>query len=198
MFDVVELVRAAGYMGLFAIIFSECGLLFGAIFPGDSLLFTAGLIASRGYLNIFVLVPLLFVAAVLGDNVGYFIGKKTGPRVFNREESFFFRKENAEVARRFFERHGPKSIVLARFMPILRTFAPVLAGVGRMDYKTFFRFNLVGGALWSIGITLAGFFLGNVIPDVDKYLLPIVGVIVLTSFYPLIPHLFKRARRKRE
>lgn len=196
MFDIIAFVEAAGYLGLFAIVFAECGLLVGAIFPGDSLLFTAGLLASRGYLNVVILIPLLFVAAVAGDNVGYWIGKKSGPRVFTREESFFFHKDHAERARRFFEEHGAKSIVLARFVPIVRTFVPVLAGVGKMDYRTFFRFNLIGGALWSAGITLAGFFLGNVVPDIDAYLLPIVGAVVLISFYPLISHVFVSVRRK--
>ena len=196
MFDLVSLVKTAGYFGLFTIIFSECGLLVGFFLPGDSLLFTAGLLASQGYLNIYVLAPLFFAAAVLGDNVGYWIGKKTGPHIFNREESFFFRKENVKIAEKFFSEHGAKSIVLARFIPVIRTFAPVLAGVGNMDYKIFFRFNLLGGFLWGMCITLAGFFLGSAIPNIDKYLLPIIVAIILTPLYPFVPHVVRKARRR--
>lgn len=191
MFDVIALVKAAGYFGLFGIIFSECGLLVGILLPGDSLLFAAGFLASRGYLNIFVLAPLLFIAAVAGDNFGYFIGRKTGPRVFNREESFFFHKDNAEKAKEFFEKYGVKSIILARFLPVVRTLVPVLAGVGRMDRRTFFLFDLLGGVLWSSGITLTGYFLGNLVPDIDKYLLPVVGAIIIISLLPMLLHVLK-------
>ncbi|OHB23073.1 MAG: hypothetical protein A3J67_02145 [Parcubacteria group bacterium RIFCSPHIGHO2_02_FULL_48_10b] len=196
MFDIIELVKAAGYFGVFAVIFAESGLLFGFFLPGDSLLFTAGFLASQGYLNIFILVPLLFFAAIAGDNLGYVIGKKIGPHVFSREESFFFHKKNIEIARAFFEKHGVKSIILARFLPVVRAIIPILAGVGKMDQKTFFMFDLLGGLIWGAGITLAGYFLGNLVPNVDKYLLPIIGTIILSSFLPTAIHIVKNRKHK--
>ncbi len=194
MFDILTIVKTAGYLGVFAIIFAESGLLLGFFLPGDSLLFTAGFLASQGYLNIFILVPLLFFAAIGGDNLGYLIGKKFGPRVFNREESFFFHKKNVAVAEAFFAKHGVKSIILARFLPVVRAFIPVLAGVGNMDRKTFFLFDLLGGFIWAVCITLIGYFLGNLIPNIDKYLLPIIAVIILTSFIPTAIHIIKNRK----
>src|SRR5438105_941981 len=147
-----KLILSAGYVGLFLIIFAESGLFFGFFLPGDSLLLTAGLLASRGVagLNIFVLIPLLFVAAVLGDSVGYWFGAKTGPRIFIRDDSLLFRRKNLVAAKAFYEKHGGKTIVLARFMPFIRTFAPIVAGAAEMHYRYFLSYNLIGGALWSI------------------------------------------------
>src|SRR3989338_8816620 len=195
-FDLTEILPTIGYLGIFAIVFAESGLLFGFFLPGDSLLFTAGFLASQGYLNIFILVPLLFFAAIAGDNLGYVIGKKIGPHVFSREESFFFHKKNIEIARAFFEKHGVKSIILARFLPVVRAIIPILAGVGKMDQKTFFMFDLLGGLIWGAGITLAGYFLGNLVPNVDKYLLPIIGTIILSSFLPTAIHIVKNRKHK--
>lgn len=189
--DPIKLIESFGYAGLAFIIFAESGLLFGFFFPGDSLLFTAGLLSSRGILNIAAVVAISFVAAVAGDNVGYSFGKKVGPRIFNREKSLLFDKEHLVKAQIFYEKHGSKTIVLARFMPFIRTFAPIVAGVGSMDYKTFFTFNLIGGLLWAVGMPLAGYFLGRVIPDIDKYLLPIIGFIILASVLPTAIHLLK-------
>jgi len=189
MFDIPTLVTNAGYLGLFAIIFAESGL-FVFFLPGDSLLFTAGLVAAGGYLNIWILAPLLFAAAVLGDNVGYVIGERVGKRLWTWEDSFLFRRSHLEKTQRFYEEHGAKTIVLARFVPIVRTFAPVLAGVGRMEYRTFFAYNLFGGFLWAVCITLAGYFLGQFIPGIDRYLLPIIGIIILASFLPFIKLFF--------
>ena len=135
--DLISLIKTAGYLGLFFIVFAESGLFIGFFLPGDSLLFTAGFLASQGYLNIWILAPLMFVAAVLGDNFGYAFGKKVGPALFNKEDSFLFHKDHLVKANDFYAKHGPKTIVMARFLPIVRTFAPILAGVGKMEYKTF-------------------------------------------------------------
>lgn len=185
------LIETFGYIGLFAIIFAESGLLFGFFLPGDSLLFVAGFLASQGLLSLPILLVTCFTAAVLGDNVGYAFGRRVGKRLFNREDSLFFHKKNVLKAQAFYEKNGPKAIVIARFMPVVRTFAPIVAGVGSMHYRTFMTYNLVGGALWAIGLNLAGFFLGSLIPNVDKYLLPIVLVIVVASVAPSVIHLLK-------
>lgn len=188
-FDLVELIRAVGYLGVFTIVFLESGLLIGFFFPGDSLLFTAGFLASQGYLDIKILILGCFFFAVLGDSIGYYIGKKLGPKIFNKDNSIFFHKKHLLKAQRFYDKHGGKTIILARFIPIIRAFAPVVAGVGKMDYKKFVTFNLVGGVLWAIGVTLAGYYLGSLIPDVDKYLLPIVGLIIIASILPGLHHI---------
>lgn len=179
-----ELVKAIGYLGVAGIVFAESGLLVGFFLPGDSLLFTAGLLASQGFLHIGWLIIITFVAAVVGDNVGYVFGLRVGPRIFTREDSRLFHKDNLIKAQKFYEERGPITIVLARFMPFVRTFAPIVAGVGKMRYQTFFWFNILGGALWTLGLNLAGYYLGQVIPGVDRYLLPIVILIVLFSVLP--------------
>lgn len=188
-FDLVELIRTVGYLGVFTIVFLESGLLIGFFFPGDSLLFTAGFLASQGFLDIKILITGCFLAAVAGDSIGYLIGKKLGPKIFNRENSIFFHKKYLERAQKFYDKHGGKTIILARFVPVIRAFAPVVAGVGTMNYKKFLAYNLIGGVLWAIGVTLAGYYLGSLIPDVDKYLLPIVGLIVLASILPGLHHI---------
>src|SRR3989344_3004917 len=187
-FDLVSLIQTVGYLGVFTIVFLESGLLIGFFFPGDSLLFTAGFLASQGYLDIKVLISGCFIAAVLGDSIGYLIGAKLGPKIFTKDNSIFFHKKHLERAQRFYDKHGGKTIILARFIPVIRAFAPVVAGAGKMDYKRFLIFNLVGGVLWAIGVTLAGYYLGNLIPDVDQYLLPIVGLIVIASVLPVLHH----------
>lgn len=188
-FDLVSLVKTAGYLGVFTIVFLESGLLIGFFFPGDSLLFTAGFLASQGYLDIKILILGCFLFAVLGDSLGFHIGKKLGPKIFNRDSSIFFHKKHLETAQKFYEKHGGKTIILARFIPVARAFAPVVAGVGKMDYKKFITFNLVGAVLWAIGVTMAGYYLGSLIPNVDKYLLPIVGLIILVSILPGLHHI---------
>lgn len=187
-FDLVSLIRLTGYLGVFGIVFLESGLLIGFFFPGDSLLFTAGFLASQGYLDINILVAGCFIFAVAGDSIGYLIGLKLGPKVFTKDNSFIFNKKHLDRAQRFYDKHGGKTIILARFLPVIRAFAPVVAGAGKMDYKRFVVFNLVGGVLWAIGVTLAGFYLGNLIPNVDKYLLPIVGIIIIASILPGLHH----------
>lgn len=191
MFDLIALIKTTGYLGLFGIIFAESGLLIGFFLPGDSLLFTAGFLSSQGFLNPVWLSALTFIAAVLGDNVGYSFGKKVGPMIFKKKESLLFNKENLERAKKFYEKHGPKTIVLARFMPVIRTFAPILAGVGKMNYGTFFFYNLAGGFLWTFGIVWGGYYLGSSIPNVDKYLLPIIAGIILLSIAPTLLHILK-------
>lgn len=188
-FDLVELIKTAGYLGIFAIVFLESGLLIGFFFPGDSLLFTAGFLASQGFFDIKILIAGCFFFAVLGDSIGYLIGKNLGPKIFTKDNSIFFNKNHLLTARRFYDKHGGKTIILARFVPVIRAFAPVVAGAGKMDYKRFLIFNLVGGVLWAIGVTLAGYYLGSLIPDVDKYLLPIVGLIIIASILPGIHHM---------
>jgi membrane-associated protein len=190
-FDLVELIKTAGYLGVFGIVFAESGLLIGFFFPGDSLLFTAGFLASQGFLNIWILAVGCFICAVLGDSVGYAFGHKVGKRIFHRQDSIFFHKDNLLRAKTFYERHGKKTIILARFMPIVRTFAPIVAGVGDMHYPTFLSYNIIGGALWAIGVSLAGYWLGMMIPDVDQYLLPIVLVIVVASVAPSAIHVLR-------
>lgn len=187
-FDLIALIKTAGYLGIFTIVFLESGLLIGFFFPGDSLLFTAGFLASQGYLNISVLIIGCFIFAVLGDSIGYYIGAKLGPKIFSKENSIFFHKKYLERAQKFYDKHGGKTIILARFIPVIRAFAPVVAGAGKMDYKRFVTFNLVGGVLWAIGVTLAGYYLGSLIPDVDKYLLPIIGLIIIASVLPALHH----------
>lgn len=190
-FDLEKLIQAVGYLGIFAMVFAESGLLVGIFFPGDSLLFTAGFLASTGIFNIFFLALICFIAAVLGDNVGYGFGKHYGPRIFKKEDSFWFHKKHLERAEKFYEKYGGKTIILARFTPIVRTFAPIVAGVGKMHYRTFFLYNLIGGFLWAVGISFAGYFLGKSIPNVDRYLLPIVILIIFVSLLPTIFHLIR-------
>ncbi len=185
MFDIISLIKTAGYLGVSAIIFAESGLLLGFFLPGDSLLFTAGVLASAGFLNIWILVPLVFFCAVLGDNVGYFLGRKAGEKLFQREESFFFKRSNVEKAKKFFEKHGSRSIVLARFVPVVRAFVPPIAGVGQMEYRRFLFSDIVGGMLWACGLPILGYYLGKTIPSIDTYLLPIVGAIILVSVFPV-------------
>lgn len=194
--DLISLIKTAGYLGLFGIIFAESGLLIGFFFPGDSLLFTAGFLASQGFLNIWLLMGITFIAAVLGDSTGYWFGNKVGDKIFIKENSLFFKKDNIQKAKDFFEKHGSKTIILARFVPIVRTFAPILAGVGKMHYRRFLIFNVISGALWTLGVSLLGFFLGRMIPNIDKYLLPIILLIIVISILPNIVHLI-RSRKNR-
>ncbi len=187
--DPLFLVNAVGLFGVWLIIFAESGLFFGFFFPGDSLLFTAGFLASQGYLNIWFLIIGSAAAAVLGDSVGYWFGAKVGSKIFSRPDSFFFRRKHLERTRVFYAQHGKKTIVLARFVPIIRTFAPILAGVGGMEYRVFLTYNLVGGVVWGAGLPLLGYLLGAIVPGVDRYLLPIVIIIIILSLIPVFRQL---------
>jgi membrane-associated protein len=192
-FDLRAFIEAVGYIGVTIIVFAESGLLIGFFLPGDSLLFTAGFLASVNYFNIWVLSLLCAVAAIAGDSVGYSYGKWIGVRLFNREDSIWFHKRNLERAHAFYERHGGKAIVLARFLPVVRTFTPVVAGMATMSYPRFLAFNILGGVLWGVGVTWSGYFLGTTIPDVDKYLLPIVVVIIIASIAPTVIHIWRES-----
>ena len=189
--NLIAIIELTGYFGLFFIVFAESGLFFGFFFPGDSLLFTAGLLSSQGILSIFYLVPIVILAAILGDSVGYWFGKKVGPKIFSREDSFFFDKQHIERTKAFYLKYGPRAIILARFVPIVRTFTPIFAGVGEMPYKTFLSYNIVGGVIWAAGATLLGYFLGAVIPNEESYLLPIILVVIFVSFLPIIFEFWK-------
>jgi membrane-associated protein len=180
-----HIIRTFGTIGLIAIIFAESGLLVGFFLPGDSLLFTAGLLASQGKLNLAVVLIGCFLAAFIGDQVGYAFGKKVGPSIFKRPDSRWFKHENVERAEEFFEHHGSKTIVLARFVPVVRTFAPIVAGVSSMRYRTFVAYNVIGAFLWAIGVTLLGYWLGETVPNIDKYLLPIIFGIIVLSLVPV-------------
>jgi membrane-associated protein len=186
--DIEELVNSLspyGEIALWAIIFAETGLLIGFFLPGDSLLFTAGILAGQGKLNLAMVVIGCFVFAVVGDQVGYTIGKRLGPRLFRKPDSRIFQQEYIDRTKAFFEKHGPKTIIIARFVPIVRTFAPTLAGVGEMPRKTFLLYNVVGAFLWAVGLTMLGYVLGDVIgKDIDTYLLPIIFLIIAISLIP--------------
>ncbi len=186
-----DFIRTVGYFGIFGIIFAESGLLIGLFLPGDSLLFTAGIVSSQGHLNIAILIAVSFAGAVLGDNFGYRFGRRWGPKIFTRNESLFFHKDYLERARVFYERHGGITVMLARFIPFIRTFAPILAGVGNMPYASFLFYNIFGGAIWAIGVPLLGYYLGRVIPDIDRYLIPLVLAIVVVSLMPTTFSLFR-------
>jgi membrane-associated protein len=194
--DLPDLVQWAGLFGITAIIFSETGLLVGVFLPGDSLLVTAGLFAAKGYLNIYALAPTLTLAAICGNTLGYFIGRATGPRVFRRENSLFFNKKHAIRAHEFYEKYGRKTIVLAQFMPVIRTFAPVTAGVAGMPFQTFIVTNIFGAFLWIWSMLGIGYFLGNYIPGIDQHIEIVVVIVVFISILPGIIGGI-RARRKR-
>ena len=186
-----SLLQSGGILLVAAIVFAESGLLVGFFLPGDTLLFTAGFFASQGKLNLSLLLLAVVVAAVIGDNVGYSIGKRMGGRVFNKKDGILFRAEYIERANKFYEKHGGKTITLARILPIVRTFAPVVAGAANMDRKRFIFFNIIGATSWGIGVTMLGYNLGSRIPNIDKYLLPVVGLAMLLTFGPAMYHVLK-------
>ncbi|KKW19873.1 MAG: Integral membrane protein [Parcubacteria group bacterium GW2011_GWA2_51_10] len=194
--DLKELVQLFGYPGLFAVVFAETGIFFMFFLPGSSMLFTAGLLSSHGLFNVWILLPLITLAAILGDSTGYWFGAKVGPALFRREDSRFFKKEYLERTRQFYERHGVRTIVLARFIPIIRTFAPILAGIAGMRYRQFLTYNVTGGILWGGGITFSGFFLGERIPFLEDYVTLIVALIVIASLIPLASEFRKSVKKK--
>jgi membrane-associated protein len=196
--DTVSLLKTVGYLGLFGIIFAESGLLIGFFLPGDSLLFTAGFLASQHFLNIFLVLIVTLFAAIIGDNVGYFFGKKVGPKIFTKEESFFFHKDHVEKARVFYEKHGGKALVLARFMPVVRTFAPILAGVGNMKYGKFFFYNVVGSVLWAGLLPIIGYSLGSLIPSAERYIHIIILAIIFVSVLPSMAHVLGNTENRKK
>ncbi|HUZ93225.1 MAG TPA: VTT domain-containing protein [Candidatus Paceibacterota bacterium] len=181
---IVAIVKTFGYAGIGTIIFAESGLMLGFILPGDSLLFIAGLLASRGFFNIATLVLVVFVTATAGDNIGYAIGRRLGRKVFGRKDSFIFNSDNLQRTEEFFERHGKFTFLVQRFLPVIRAFAPLLAGVGKMRYRTFAAYDFAGTLFWSVGITVLGFYLGAAVPNIDTYLLPIILLIIIVSLIP--------------
>lgn len=195
--DIESILATMGILGILLVVFAESGLLIGFFLPGDSLLFTAGFLVNVGIIkfDIHLLVLLLFIAAVLGDSVGYTFGRRVGRKLFNRPNSRLFKQEHIQKAEEFYKKHGGKTIIIARFIPVVRTFAPVVAGVGKMDYKTFVSYNIIGGLLWAGGITYLGYFLGSWFTslglDIDQVILPVVAVIILLSISPAIIHLMK-------
>lgn len=189
------LIRWGGYVLLAAIVFTETGLLVGFFLPGDSLLITAGLVAAAGVLNIWWINVILIVAAVVGDSVGYAIGARLGPALFTREKSLLFNPRHVERTREFYARYGARTIVIARFVPIIRTFAPVVAGVGRMEYRKFLTYNVAGGVGWVVSMTWAGYLLGSLIPNIDQYVHVVVLVVIVLSCLPILFEL-QRARRR--
>jgi len=188
-----------GYLGLFSLIFAETGFLIGIIIPGgETLVFTAGFLSSLGYFNIFIVIAVIFCAAALADSAEYAVGKKYGTRVFDEKRSLFFDKKYVEEAERFYEKHGGKTIVLARFIPFVRTLAPLFAGVGTMRYSLFLAYNVTGAFLWAAGVSLLGYFLGKAIPNADQYALWIVIAIAVVSLLsPLTALAHSRERRRR-
>ncbi len=194
--DLAQLIKSVGYLGIWGIIFAESGLLIGFFLPGDTLLFTAGFLASQGFLDVGILILGCFICAVLGDNVGYSTGKRFGARLFNKKDSWLFNPDNLIKTQRFYQKHGKKAIVFARFVGIVRTFAPIIAGTVGMNYRHFMVYNLIGGFLWTVSLTLLGFFLGQFLPadTIDKYLLPVIGIAILISLIPSFIHLIQERR----
>jgi membrane-associated protein len=191
-----DLIRWGGYALLAGIVFTETGLLVGCFLPGDSLLITAGLVAATGALNVWYLNGLLIVAAVVGDSVGYAIGARLGPRLFTRPKSLLFNPRHVERTRAFYARHGAKTIVIARFVPIIRTFAPVVAGVGQMQYRRFLVYNVAGGVGWVTSMTWAGYLLGQTVPNISSHIHLVVGAVIVLSVIPIAIEIL-RARRRR-
>lgn len=191
-----DLVRWGGYVVLAVIVFTETGLLVGFFLPGDSLLISAGLVAASGRLNIWLLNVLLIVAAVAGDSVGYAIGRRLGPRLFTRPKSLLFNPRHVERTRAFYARHGSKTIVIARFVPIVRTFAPVVAGVGQMEYRRFVVYNIAGGMGWVTSMTWAGYLLGQAVPNISDHVHVVVVIVILLSLVPVAVELIRERRRR--
>ena len=200
--DLIEFIKWGGVLAVALVVFAESGLLIGFFLPGDSLLFTAGFLTYAGYLpvNIHLLVLILFIAAVTGDSVGYTFGRKLGPKVFKKPDARLFKQEYVQQAQTFYEKHGGKTIILARFVPIVRTFAPIVAGTARMDYRKFLLFNIIGAFLWAAGVTYAGYFLGRWFEhmgwEIDHILLPIIAGIILISILPPAIHVFKDKKQR--
>lgn len=200
--DPEALISAFGLFGVIGIVFLETGFFFGFFFPGDSLLFTAGLLVSTGHLSVtvnpiwslIILAGGTFIAAVAGDSVGYAFGKKIGPAIFTKDDSIFFNRKHIARAQHFYERYGVKTIIIARFMPLIRTFAPIVAGIGNMRYRTFLTYNVIGGFIWTVGMTSLGFGFGSIIPNPDRYLLPVIVLIIFTSILPGVWEILRKKK----
>ncbi len=196
--DVTNLIQSGGLILIAAIIFAETGLLVGFFLPGDTLLFTAGFFAAQGKLPLFWLILVTIVAATIGNEVGYEIGARGGKRIFRKKEGLFFREEYVDRAEDFYQKHGGKTILLARFVPIIRTFSAVVAGVGNMSRQKFFAYNVAGATLWCTTVTLLGYWLGQRIPNIDRYLLPVILLATIVTFSPTVYHLVKSYFERRK
>ena len=194
--NVEQLIQSGGLLLIAAIVFAESGLLIGFFLPGDTLLFTAGFFAAQGKLPLIPLLIILLVSAVLGDNVGYSFGRRAGNRIFKKKDGIIFRQEYLVRAEKFYEKHGGKTIMLARFVPVVRTFAPIVAGAAKMPRERFLVFNISGAVMWCIGVTMMGYLLGSKIPNIDSFLLPAVGVAMALSFGPASWHVLKDAETR--
>ena len=192
--DPLAIVQTGGYIGIAVLIFAESGLFIGIFLPGDSILFVAGLLAASGFFIAGPLMIIVVLAAILGDSVGYWFGAEVGGAIFKRKDSRFFKQEYLKQTERFYKKYGGRAVVLARFVPVVRTIAPILAGVSSMRYRAFLAYNMLGGFLWGAGMVALGFFLGTAIPNSDKYVLPLSLVIIVVSFLPIF---FNLARNKR-
>jgi membrane-associated protein len=195
--DLIDFIVGASILGVAAVVFAESGLLIGFFLPGDSLLFTTGFLIHSGLLpfNIHLAVLIIFIAAVLGDTVGYWFGRKAGARIFKKPDARLFKQEYVQRAQKFYEKHGGKTIIIARFIPIVRTFAPIVAGASRMEYRRFLSFNIIGAFLWAAGVTYLGYGLGSVFEsmgiEIDHVLLPLIAIIIFISILPGIIHLIR-------
>lgn len=200
--EIDELIKAVGVLGVAGIVFAESGLLIGFFLPGDTLLFTAGLLAHQDAIgaNVHTLAVVLFLAAVAGDSVGYSFGRRVGRRIFRKPDSLLFHQENLERAEQFYEKYGPITIVLARFVPIVRTFAPIVAGVGKMQYRKFLSFNVIGGALWAAGLTYLGYFGGSFLEargiEIDHLILPIIGLAMFITLVSPLYHIIREPKSR--
>ena len=184
-------ILGGGLIAIGGTVFAESGLLIGFFLPGDTLLFGAGILAAQGVFNLPLLISVVVISAILGDNVGYSIGRRTGRRLFQKKESILFKPDRVELAEKFYEQHGGKTIILARFIPVVRTFAPMVAGMSKMPRQKFMIYNVVGGVLWGGGVTLAGYFLGKQMPWLEEFITPVILGIVLISILVATFHLFK-------
>lgn len=191
-FDAEAIITAGGLLAIAFIVFAESGLFFGFMFPGDTLLLTAGFFAAQGLLPIGPLVAIIVVAAILGDNVGYQTGRRFGPSVFKREDGLFFRKEYIDRAQAFYERHGGITITLARFFPAIRTFAPIVAGVGKMHWAKFAFYNVIGALAWGVGVTMLGYFIGSQAPGVEQFMFWMVIIVAHGFMFFILYNIFKR------
>jgi len=189
--DTVTLVKTLGYIGVALFVFAESGVLLGIFLPGDSLLFAAGLLSAVGFLSIWPLVVLVVIAAILGDSVGYWFGTRVGASLYQRPDSRFFKQAYIKRTETFYQKYGGRAIILARFVPIVRTIAPILAGIGSMNYRTFISYNAIGGLAWGAGVTLCGYFLGVLIPNSEQYILPISLAIIVVSFLPILVNIVR-------
>jgi membrane-associated protein len=194
----IPLIKVVGYPGIFAIIFAETGTVVGFWLPGASLLFTAGLLSSQGVFNPWILIPTVTIAAIIGDNAGYWFGNRVGIKLFTRPDSRFFHQEHLRRTQHFYEEHGAKTIVLARFIPIVRSFAPVVAGIASMNYRVFMIYNLLGAFLWATCVTFAGYYLGARFPAIQHYMTLIIALIVFITVIPLFWEAYKQMRTTAE